>query len=253
MKTQNVRPLINSVTNSVGRKSELIVVVPDPHKGQASAKAWNNPVTRSRMDHMDKKWLGKRIGIVCFSTLLLASVLETAADAHALPQTRTSSAYASSVTNRAAGAYLTDKTKGEPKAEAPRESAIAAPKIGPKNPALELKIKPRESKLNAAGFEAPASLGESINFRATAYALPGRTRMGTMVRRGVIAADPRVLPLGSVVEVRAGNWSGTYTVTDTGGKIKGKIIDVWVPTRKEARQFGRRSVKLHVLRFGPKK
>lgn len=77
--------------------------------------------------------------------------------------------------------------------------------------------------------------------------------MGTSVRRGVVAADPRVLPLGSVVQIKAGKYTGVYTVHDTGGRIKGNIIDVWVPSNHEARQFGRRKVQLSVLKMGPSK
>ncbi len=85
-------------------------------------------------------------------------------------------------------------------------------------------------------------------YHATAYCLNGRTASGTSVRRGIIAADPRVLPLGTRVRLSAGAWSGTYTVADTGGRIKGKKIDVWVPSLSEARRFGSRKVKLAVLR-----
>lgn len=81
-------------------------------------------------------------------------------------------------------------------------------------------------------------------FSASAYCFSGRTAMGHSVRRGLIAADPRVLPLGSKVYVSAGQWSGTYLVSDTGGAIKGKRIDVWVPSCGEARRFGRRSVQI---------
>ena len=81
-------------------------------------------------------------------------------------------------------------------------------------------------------------------FSATAYCLSGRTAMGHGVRRGLIAADPRVLRLGSRVYVNAGQWSGTYLVSDTGGKIKGKKIDIWVPGCSEARRFGRRNVEV---------
>ncbi|HYE71780.1 MAG TPA: 3D domain-containing protein [Blastocatellia bacterium] len=90
-------------------------------------------------------------------------------------------------------------------------------------------------------------------FSATAYNLKGRTASGKMTKRGVIAADPRVLPLGSVVKLEAGDYSGVYTVHDTGGAIKGRIVDVWMPTSKEARSFGRRKVKLVVLQYGPNK
>jgi 3D (Asp-Asp-Asp) domain-containing protein len=81
-------------------------------------------------------------------------------------------------------------------------------------------------------------------FSATAYCFSGRTAMGHGVRRGLIAADPRVLPLGSRVYINAGQWSGTYLVSDTGGAIKGKRIDIWVPSCGEARRFGRRSVQI---------
>ena len=81
-------------------------------------------------------------------------------------------------------------------------------------------------------------------FSASAYCFSGRTAMGHAVRRGLIAADPRVLKLGSTVYVSAGPWSGTYLVSDTGGAIKGKKIDIWVPNCSEARRFGRRSVEV---------
>ena len=81
-------------------------------------------------------------------------------------------------------------------------------------------------------------------FTATAYCFTGRTAMGHPVRRGLIAADPRVLKLGSRVTISAGAWSGTYLVSDTGGAIKGKRIDIWVPGCSEARKFGRRTVQI---------
>ncbi|MEO7538664.1 MAG: 3D domain-containing protein [Pyrinomonadaceae bacterium] len=82
-------------------------------------------------------------------------------------------------------------------------------------------------------------------FSATAYCLKGRTAMGHGVRRGIIAADPRVLRLGSTVTINAGQWSGSYLVSDTGGRIKGKKLDIWVPSCSEARKFGRRSVNVN--------
>jgi 3D (Asp-Asp-Asp) domain-containing protein len=88
---------------------------------------------------------------------------------------------------------------------------------------------------------------ELLDFHATAYCLKGRTASGEHVRQGVIAADPRVLPMGTVVHLRAGRYTGTYTVLDTGLKIRGRLIDVYVPTQKEAMQFGRRPVKIKVL------
>jgi 3D (Asp-Asp-Asp) domain-containing protein len=93
----------------------------------------------------------------------------------------------------------------------------------------------------------------SQTYTATAYSLRGRTASGMPVSRGLIAADPSVLPLGSRVRVEAGPWSGEYLVADTGGAVKGRRIDIWTPTTREALQFGRRPVKLTVLELGGKR
>jgi len=85
------------------------------------------------------------------------------------------------------------------------------------------------------------------SYSATAYSLRGRTASGQYVTRGLIAADPRVLPLGTRVKIDAGPWSGEYLVADTGGAIKGRKIDIWTPSAREALSFGRRTVKLTVL------
>ena len=90
-------------------------------------------------------------------------------------------------------------------------------------------------------------------YTATAYSLRGRTASGKLVSRGLIAADPRVLPIGTRVRVEAGSFSGEYEVADTGGAVKGRRIDIWTPTAREAMRFGRRAVKLTVLSFGGKR
>jgi 3D (Asp-Asp-Asp) domain-containing protein len=87
-------------------------------------------------------------------------------------------------------------------------------------------------------------------YTATAYSLPGRTASGTGVRRGLIAADHRVLPLGSRVRIDAGDYSGEYLVADRGSAVRGRLIDIWVPSTREAMRFGRRPVRLTVLSFG---
>ena len=85
------------------------------------------------------------------------------------------------------------------------------------------------------------------SFTATAYCLKGRTALGHGVRRGIIAADPRVLRLGSRINLGAGAYSGEYLVSDTGGAVKGKKIDIWMPSCAEARRFGRRTVSINPL------
>jgi 3D (Asp-Asp-Asp) domain-containing protein len=86
-----------------------------------------------------------------------------------------------------------------------------------------------------------------MSFTATAYSLRGRTASGKPVARGLIAADRRVLPIGTRVRLEAGSYSGEYTVADTGGAVRGRKIDIWMPSSREAMRFGRRPVKLTVL------
>ena len=105
-----------------------------------------------------------------------------------------------------------------------------------------------ESIVKEEAFVAPPTA-----YVATAYSLRGRTASGLPVSKGVIAADPRVLPLGSRVRVEAGAYSGEYLVADTGGLVKGRRIDIWTPSSREAMRFGRRTVKLTVLSLGGKK
>ena len=99
--------------------------------------------------------------------------------------------------------------------------------------------------VKTTGSSKATGLGASRGaFSASAYCFSGRTASGQGVRRGLIAADPRVLKMGSKVVIQAGAWSGVYTVADTGGAIKGKKIDIWVPGCAEARKFGRRTVQI---------
>lgn len=139
-------------------------------------------------------------------------------------------------------------------AEASYTAVPESPKLNPTSPAIEFQLDPHPSKLNAPiQFDLPESASKSAPraFQATAYSLRGRTASGVETGPGVVAADPRVLPLGSLVHIKAGGYSGVYTVHDTGGAVKGNLVDVWLPSSKEARIFGRRQIKLQVLRYGP--
>ena len=91
------------------------------------------------------------------------------------------------------------------------------------------------------------------SYVATAYSLRGRTASGKPVAKGLIAADPRHLPLGSRVRLEAGAYSGEYLVADTGSMVRGRRIDIWTPSSREAMRFGRRTVKLTVLSLPQKK
>ncbi len=108
-------------------------------------------------------------------------------------------------------------------------------------------INPEPSEPAAANSKSNNTNLKASAFKATAYCLKGRTASGGSVRRGIVAADPRVLPLGTRIQMNAGSYSGTYTVADTGGVIKGRILDIWVPNCSEAIRFGRKTVTVSVL------
>ncbi|MEK6302971.1 MAG: 3D domain-containing protein [Acidobacteriota bacterium] len=128
------------------------------------------------------------------------------------------------------------------------KDAITSKRAGEPEPFESARVSLDQLTVDAAkGVLSPTEDRELLDFHATAYCLKGRTASGEHVRPGVIAADPRVLPLGTVVHLRAGRYTGTYTVLDTGGLIRGRLIDVYVPTYKEAIQFGRRPVKIKIV------
>ncbi|NLW23483.1 MAG: DUF348 domain-containing protein [Tissierellia bacterium] len=78
----------------------------------------------------------------------------------------------------------------------------------------------------------------------------GITASGTKARRGVVAVDPRVIPLGTRLYVESLDGTKDYgfcVAEDTGGAIKGNKIDLFFPTAAEVRNFGRRKVKVYIL------
>jgi 3D (Asp-Asp-Asp) domain-containing protein len=89
------------------------------------------------------------------------------------------------------------------------------------------------------------------SFHATAYCITGITKSGVRVAPGHVAADPKVIPLGSMIYVDAPLMGGgIYQVLDTGNLVKGKIIDIFIPSYNRCQEFGRRMVKVKVLRYG---
>src|SRR5262245_27986518 len=99
---------------------------------------------------------------------------------------------------------------------------------------------------------APAP-GARLRFAATAYCRGTTTASGVNVRNGIAAADPDLLPVGSVIQVdRLGDrYNGIYTVMDTGPAVQGRHIDIYMWNCDEAKyEFGKRSAGLTVLRLG---
>lgn len=90
------------------------------------------------------------------------------------------------------------------------------------------------------------SYKQKMNMTATAYTYTGNcTATGTTTKRGVVAVDPSVIPLGSRLYIEG---YGYARAEDTGGAIKGNRIDVFLPSYSEARRYGRRQVTVYILK-----
>jgi 3D (Asp-Asp-Asp) domain-containing protein len=101
------------------------------------------------------------------------------------------------------------------------------------------------------GDEKPGP-GAHLAFDATAYCKGSTTAAGVNVRRGIAAADPTLLPVGSVVTLATGDpeYNGVYTIMDTGPKVQGRVLDLYIWSCHEALKFGRRRIEVTVLRLG---
>ena len=104
----------------------------------------------------------------------------------------------------------------------------------------------------ASSSEEPAQ-GKEFYVTATAYTAycngcSGITATGINLKENpnlkVIAVDPSVIPLGSKVWVEG---YGYAVAGDTGGAIKGSKIDLFMPSKSQAYDFGRKKVLVKVL------
>jgi 3D (Asp-Asp-Asp) domain-containing protein len=96
------------------------------------------------------------------------------------------------------------------------------------------------------------SPGARLAFSATAYCKGLVTTSGVAVQAGIAAADPALLPVGSVVTAESlpARYNGIYTILDTGPAVQGREVDLYMWSCHEALAFGRRPVRLTVLRLG---
>lgn len=115
---------------------------------------------------------------------------------------------------------------------------------------LDSRYAARQAELREA--TAPPAPGARLRFTATAYCKGTTTASGVNVRTGIAAADPDLLPVGSVIQVeRLGDrHNGIYTIMDTGPKVQGRHIDIYMWSCHEALELGRRPAGITVLRLG---
>lgn len=87
----------------------------------------------------------------------------------------------------------------------------------------------------------PLEDGRRMTVLSTGYCLRGTTATGIPVGWGVVAVDPKVIPLGTRMTVPG---YGEGVAADTGSAVKGAIIDLWFPSCAQALRWGRRVVTI---------
>ena len=96
------------------------------------------------------------------------------------------------------------------------------------------------STTTASGFER----GDTLRVKATAYGGHQPTATGVKTRHGICAVDPDVIPLGTRFRVPG---YGICLAADVGGAVKGRMIDVWLPTEGHTYHWGVRRLTIRFL------
>ena len=114
-------------------------------------------------------------------------------------------------------------------AEASNDTAVVEQAVAPLRPAMPM-----------------------LRFVVSAYCKGEITASGVVPRSGVAAADPELLPVGSVIQLSSlgPRYDGVYTIMDTGPKVQGHRLDIYLWSCSEAVKFGRRAASVVVLRLG---
>ncbi|WP_285769454.1 peptidoglycan-binding protein [Peribacillus sp. SI8-4] len=106
-----------------------------------------------------------------------------------------------------------------------------------------------QTKASAAESPVKELTVASTAYTASCSGCSGTTRMGVDLKTyddaKLIAVDPNVIPLGSIVEVEG---YGRAIAADTGGAIKGNRIDVFIAKENDALTWGRKQVKVKIIK-----
>ena len=87
---------------------------------------------------------------------------------------------------------------------------------------------------------------KSLRVRAVAYSSGTHTALGTKLRYGVIAVDPKVIPYRTKVYIK--ELDRVFVAEDCGGGIKGKIIDIYMPSEAQCNRWGSRNITIQILK-----
>ena len=155
-------------------------------------------------------------------------------------------------------AVQTAKTKIAAKEKAEKEAAekAAAEKAAKEQAAREAQAAAEKEAAEQAAAQAVTTqpVGQTFIMESTAYSSDPADTLGggTVTATGqnlltnpmAVAVDPNVIPLGTRLYVEG---YGEAIASDTGGAIKGNIVDVHFSTYEQCIQWGRRQVKVTIL------
>ena len=96
----------------------------------------------------------------------------------------------------------------------------------------------------AAPAAAAPQAGDTLRVKATAFTGRQSTFTGVKATRGICAVDPDVIPLGTRFRVPG---YGVCLAADVGGAVRGAMIDVWLPTERQAYRWGVRTLTIRFL------
>lgn len=214
----------------------------------------HHKIQHKRLGRMKKKY--KRLAVALAGAAIMSSSM--------LPGMPVATAHAATIPAAGDSPLITTQQMiNTDKAGNPTRLNTNAPAIAEAKQPAQAKADTNQKQVQAklSSANAPSNYQKALNVTATAYA-PGaadngqwgnKTHLGTQVRPGVIAVDPKIIPLGSRVFIQYPDGRGEYAVAeDTGGAIKGNRIDVAKWSRNQAKDFGIQNVKVYVL-SSPKK
>ncbi len=126
--------------------------------------------------------------------------------------------------------------------------------VGTKAKSTKTTTKTTKNTSTKTNSSKPFSYSKKITVSASAYSpkAGSTTALGKPVQYGIVAVDPKVIPLGTKLYIESADngksWSYGYCVAgDTGGAIKGNKVDLFYNTEKECLQFGRRNAIVYIL------
>lgn len=103
---------------------------------------------------------------------------------------------------------------------------------------------PQQSETAIAVSESARGGERELTMEATAYCEQKTSSSGFEPGPGMVAVDPEVIPIGTYLWIEG---YGEAQALDTGVRIRGNVIDLWMPTEKECSEWGKRRVKVKML------